>query len=202
MCIIHWVILYIGYNTQPHCRYMAAMSSLQTVRWSPWESGQILDMIEMNVQRVWHILGNERCIVVIGCNWLCNFITVECDCMFQIFYIGDIWYLVFWWLYLNELLFMQMTYILEYPMATKSTGLLLTPIPTYGLGSVSVNTYTAKPVCWNGWISDSYCSLKPLCSGMGEVVPARTSPTLLPPSPRTVLKLSCFKVSQCINCRD
>ena len=49
---------------------------------------------------------------------------------------------------------------------------------------------------------DSYCSLKPLCSGMGEVVPARTSPTLLPPSPRTVLSLSCSKVSQCINCRD
>ena len=45
---------------------------------------------------------------------------------------------------------------------------------------------------------DSYCNLKPLCSGMGEVVPARTSPTLLPPSPRTVLSLSCFKVSQCI----
>ena len=37
---------------------------------------------------------------------------------------------------------------------------------------------------------------------MGEVVPARTSPTLLPPSPRTVLSLSCFKVLQCINCRD
>ena len=49
---------------------------------------------------------------------------------------------------------------------------------------------------------DSYCSLKPLCSGMGEVVPARTSPTLPPPSPRTVLSLSCFKVLQCINCRD
>ena len=49
---------------------------------------------------------------------------------------------------------------------------------------------------------DSYCSLKPLCSGMGEVVPARTSLTLLPPSPRTVLSLSCFKVLQCINCRD
>ena len=65
-----------------------------------------------------------------------------------------------------------------------------------------VNTYTARPVCWNGWISDSSCSLKPLCSGMGEVVPARTSPTLLPPSPRTVLSLSCFKVLQCINCRD
>ena len=47
---------------------------------------------------------------------------------------------------------------------------------------------------------DSSCSLKPVCSSMGEVVPARTSPTLLPPSPRTVLSLSCFKVSQCINC--
>ena len=55
---------------------------------------------------------------------------------------------------------------------------------------------------WSGWIFDSYWSLKPLCSGMGEVVPARTSPTLPPPSPRTVLWLSCFKVSQCINCRD
>ena len=30
---------------------------------------------------------------------------------------------------------------------------------------------------------DSYCSLKPLCSGMGEVVPASTSPTLLPTIP-------------------
>ena len=51
-----------------------------------------------------------------------------------------------------------------------------------------LNTYTARPVCWSGWISDSYSSLKPLCSGMGEVVPARTSPTLLPPSPRRVAK--------------
>ena len=34
---------------------------------------------------------------------------------------------------------------------------------------------------------DSYCSLKPLCSGMGEVVPARTSQKIPPPSPRTVL---------------
>ena len=67
-----------------------------------------------------------------------------------------------------------------------------------------LNTYTAKPVCWNGWISDSYCSLKRLCSGMGEIVPARTSYLTDPtsPSPRTVLSLSCFKVSQCINCRD
>ena len=53
-----------------------------------------------------------------------------------------------------------------------------------------------------GWISDSYCSIKPFCSGMVEVVPARTSPTLLPPSPCTVLWLPCFKVSQCINCCD
>ena len=34
-----------------------------------------------------------------------------------------------------------------------------------------------------------YCSLKPLWSGMGEVVPARTSPTLHPPSPPTVHQL-------------
>ena len=40
---------------------------------------------------------------------------------------------------------------------------------------------------WTWWISYSYCSLKPLWSGMGEVVPARTSPTLHPPSPPTVL---------------
>ena len=56
------------------------------------------------------------------------------------------------------------------------------------------NTYTARPVCWNGWISDSYCSLKPLCSGMGEVVLARTSPTLLPHP----LALCChYSVSKC-----
>ena len=36
----------------------------------------------------------------------------------------------------------------------------------------------------------SYCSLKPLWSGMGEVVPARSSPTLHPPSPPTVHQLS------------
>ena len=47
-----------------------------------------------------------------------------------------------------------------------------------------------------GWISDSYCSLKPLCSGMGEVVPARTSPTLLPPSPRTCCN---YPVSKCLS---
>ena len=70
------------------------------------------------------------------------------------------------------------------------------------LQATVVNTYTARPVCWSWWISDSYCSLKPLCSGMGEIVPARTSLTLLTPSPRTVLSLSCFKVSQCINCCD
>ena len=35
----------------------------------------------------------------------------------------------------------------------------------------------------------SYYSLKPLWSGMGEVVPARTSPTLHPPFPPTVHQL-------------
>ena len=43
---------------------------------------------------------------------------------------------------------------------------------------------------------DSYCSLKPLCSGMREVVLARTSPTLLPPS----LALCChYPVSKCLS---
>ena len=40
------------------------------------------------------------------------------------------------------------------------------------------------------WKFTSYCSLKPLWSGMGEVVPARTSSTLHPPSPPTVRQLS------------
>ena len=42
----------------------------------------------------------------------------------------------------------------------------------------------------NFWKLTSYCSLKPLWSGMGVVVPARTSPTLHPPSPPTVHQLS------------
>ena len=42
----------------------------------------------------------------------------------------------------------------------------------------------------NFWKFTSYCSLKPLWSGMGEVVLARTSPTLHPPSPPTVYQLS------------
>ena len=42
----------------------------------------------------------------------------------------------------------------------------------------------------NFWKFTTYCSLKPLRSGMGEVVPARTSPTLHPPSPPTVHQLS------------
>ena len=40
------------------------------------------------------------------------------------------------------------------------------------------------------WKFTSYCSLKPLWSGMGEVVPARTSLTLHPPSPPIVHQLS------------
>ena len=42
----------------------------------------------------------------------------------------------------------------------------------------------------NFWNFTSYCSLKPLWSGLGEVVPAHTSPTLHPPSPPTVHQLS------------
>ena len=42
----------------------------------------------------------------------------------------------------------------------------------------------------NFWKFTSYCNLKPLWSGMGEVVPARTLPTVHPPSPPTVHQLS------------
>ena len=41
----------------------------------------------------------------------------------------------------------------------------------------------------NFWKLTSYCSLKPLWSGMGEAEPARTSPTLHLPSPPTVHQL-------------
>ena len=42
----------------------------------------------------------------------------------------------------------------------------------------------------NFWKFTGYCSLKPLWSGVGEVVPAHTSPTLHPPSPQTMHQLS------------
>ena len=61
---------------------------------------------------------------------------------------------------------------------------------------IHINTYTARSGCWSGWISDSYCCIKPLCSGMGEVVPAHTSPTLLPHP----LALCCnYPVSKCFS---
>ena len=48
-----------------------------------------------------------------------------------------------------------------------------------------INPYSAEFLKFT-----SYCSLKPLWSGMGEVVPARTSPTLHPTFPPTVHQLS------------
>ena len=60
------------------------------------------------------------------------------------------------------------------------------------LGSMIITSvrmgFTLKVL--NFWKFTSYCSLKPLWSGMGEVVLARTSPTLHPPSPPTVHQLS------------
>ena len=50
----------------------------------------------------------------------------------------------------------------------------------------------------NFWKFTSYCSLKPLWSGMGEVVPARTSPTLHPPSPPTVHQLLLLALKELI----
>ena len=56
------------------------------------------------------------------------------------------------------------------------------------ISCVSVTLLRAWPspiLCFSVLVT-SYCSLEPLWSGMGEVVPARTSPTLRPPSPPTV----------------
>ena len=52
----------------------------------------------------------------------------------------------------------------------------------------------------NFWKFTSYCSLKPLWSGMGEVVPARASPTLHPPSPPTVHQLSWLALQELMLC--
>ena len=57
------------------------------------------------------------------------------------------------------------------------------------------NTYTARPVCWREW-------LKTLMLGHGGSSAGSYLADPTSPSPRTVLSLSCFKVSQCINCRD
>ena len=49
----------------------------------------------------------------------------------------------------------------------------------------------------------SYCSLKPLWSGMGEVVPARTSPTLHPPIPShcaSIVVTSTVRVKRVCTC--
>ena len=80
--------------------------------------------------------------------------------------------------------------------------LILSPMP-YPLGHISVTlipqatfmnvtyqVYILTLKVLNFWKFTSYCSLKPLWSGMGEVVPARTSPTLHPLSPPTVHQLS------------
>ena len=64
--------------------------------------------------------------------------------------------------------------------------------PIYGANILNFlsSLYTLTLKVLNFWKFTSYCSLKPLWSGMGEVVPARTSPTLHPPCPPTVHQLS------------
>ena len=55
----------------------------------------------------------------------------------------------------------------------------------------------------NFWKFTSYCSLKPLWSGMGEVVPARTSPTLHPPIPShcaSIVTTSTLRVNMRCDC--
>ena len=62
------------------------------------------------------------------------------------------------------------------------------------LGYYNLTLTLSSPSAGVSGSLDSYCSLKPLCSGMGEVVPARTSQTLLPHP----LALCChYPVSKC-----
>ena len=85
--------------------------------------------------------------------------------------------------------------IYRYIQITSSFKLVLTKCKRL----VNLAFYLNKDYIWvtkltlkvlNFWKFTSYCSLKPLWSGMGEVVPARTSPTIHPPSPPTVHQLS------------
>ena len=59
----------------------------------------------------------------------------------------------------------------------------------YDLLQQQMQPYKLTLKVLNFWEFTSYCSLKPLWSGMGEVVPACTSPTLHPPSPPAVHQL-------------
>ena len=69
----------------------------------------------------------------------------------------------------------------------------------------SLKTLTLKVL--NFWKFTSYCSLKHLWSGMGEVVPARTSPTLHPPSSShcesivatSTVRVNILQVTYCVN---
>ena len=73
-----------------------------------------------------------------------------------------------------------------------ASGILVNVLHTVS-ESKSIATFTSTVLTLkvlNFWKFASYCSLKPLWSGMEEVVPARTSPTLHPPSPPTVHQLS------------
>ena len=63
-------------------------------------------------------------------------------------------------------------------------------IHTFGACLQIVTDWTLTLKVLNFWKFTSCCSLKPLQSGWGEVVPARPSLTLHPPSPPTVHQLS------------
>ena len=64
----------------------------------------------------------------------------------------------------------------------------LNPMAEDGAMLSTIEELTLKVL--NFWKFTSYCSLKPLWSGMGEVVPACTSLTLHPPFPPTVYQSS------------
>ena len=115
-----------------------------------------------------------------------------------------------WWLYMVTLIFLMglcgyvwVNILTLSPLRVISVGTFTFFIAinftrqTLHSFHITVLRQRDKPWSWlltlkvlNFWKFTSYCSLKPLWSGMGEVVPARTSPTLHPPSPPTVHQLS------------
>ena len=73
---------------------------------------------------------------------------------------------------------------INYRISLKNLRLVFAGKPLYKYCSSACNSFHTHT--WGG-VSYSYCSLKPLWSGIGEVVPARISLTRHPPSPPTLL---------------
>ena len=92
-------------------------------------------------------------------------------------------YVQSWW----RTLFIPVVLLRHYSTMKRiiqSFGIILKYLESFGACKLTLKVL-------NFWKLTSYCSLKPLWSGMGEEVPARTSPTLHP-----------HPLPLCSNCRN